>query len=74
MNFYFSCLFLIILFYLEIIRCESEEDKQIHPDFIIYVKEDGKEFQLEAYSWNQNDEILNKNTTKSYVKLKWFSL
>ena len=74
MNFYFSCLFLIILFYLEKIKCESEEDEQQFPDLITNIKEDGNEFQLEAYRWNQNDGILYKNNTKNYAKLKWFSL
>ena len=35
---------------------------------------EGNEFQSEAYGWNQNDEILAKNNTKNYGKLKWCSL
>ena len=74
MSFFFSCLILTILPYLEIITCESDENTQIFPDLITTIKVEGNEFQLEAYTWNQNKEILAENNTKNYGQLKWFSL
>ena len=73
MNSYFSCLILPIWLYLVVITCESN-DKQTLPDLITNIKVVDGEFQLEAYSWNKNDEILAENNTKNYGKLKWFSL
>ena len=74
MNFYLICLNFILLLNLEIIRCKSEEDEQIFPDLITYIKEDGNEFQLEAYGSNTNKEIIAENNTKNYGQLKWLSL
>ena len=74
MNFCLTCLIFTLLLNLEIITCESDENTQIFPDLITGIKVEGNEFQLEAYGWNQNYEILAKNNTKNYGKLKWFSL
>ena len=74
MNVCLTCLIFTLLLILEIITCESDENTQIFPDLITDIKVEGNEFQLEAYSWSQNKEVLAENNTKNYGKLKWFSL
>ena len=73
METYFSSSLLTLLLILVTIKRRTEGLKT-SPDITTNVFVDDKEFQLEAFSWNQNDKILAKNNIKYYGKLKWFSL